>query len=349
MRVLIVENSPSVNEILKAILESEPGIEVAGIVSSGQDALQFVLNNKVDVITMDVNLEDIDGLEATKRIMAVKPKPIIIMSSSFDPKNSKDVFKAIGAGALGVFDKPHSFGTPEFDKYAKDLIRKVKIFSGVSVVKRRRTRIKSNALRNHSPQKTELNEKNIKLIAIGASTGGPQTLKEIFQFIRKDFPIPIVAVQHITKNFCEPMVNWLNELSPLDVKLAEHNESLEPGKVYFAPDDYHLEITKFLTSALVDSPPVHSSKPSISMLFRSISSNITPAVGILLTGMGRDGAAELKEMKDSGSLTIAQSEDSCIVYGMPMEAVKLGGASYSLSPTEIIEYLNKLGDKIYEA
>jgi two-component system chemotaxis response regulator CheB len=250
---------------------------------------------------------------------------------------------------LGVFDKPHSLGTPEFDKYAKDLIRKVKIFSGVSVVKRRRTRIKSNALRNHSLQKTELKEKNIKLVAIGSSTGGPQVLKEIFQFIRKDFPLPIVVVQHIAKNFCEPMVIWLNELSPLEIKLAEQNETLKPGKIYFAPDEYHLEITKNLTAALIDSPPVHSSKPSVSILFHSVSSNVIPAVGILLTGMGLDGAAELKKMKDSGSVTIAQNEDSCIVYGMPMEAVKLGGASYSLSPTEIIEYLNKLGDKIYEA
>jgi len=350
MKVLIVEDSISISQIIQTILESDNEIQVVAIVASGEDAINYIKNNKVDVITMDFNLIGMDGITATREIMSTLPVPIIIMSSSFDPKNSKDVFLALEAGAIGVFDKPHSLGSEDFNKYASDLIRYVKLLSDVKVVTRRKPKHK-----NHLPginrilnTTLKLKENKIKLIAIGSSTGGPQVLKKIFSKLDSDFPVPIVAVQHIAEHFTEPMVKWLNNECPIEIKLAADNEILLPGNVYFAPDSKHLTVNKNLVAILNDSLPVHSTKPSVSKLFESVANNVAlNAVGILLTGMGRDGAGELKKMKDAGAITIAQDKESCAVFGMPHEAIKQNGATYIFSPTEIINFLQNIREVIY--
>lgn len=350
MKVLIVEDSISISQIIRTILESDMEIQVAAVVVSGEDAISYIQNNKVDVITMDFNLAGMDGIIATREIMSTLPVPIIIMSSSFDPKNSKDVFRALEAGAIGVFDKPHSLGSDAFNKYASDLIRHVKLLSEVKVVTRRKPKYKNPLPGISRPSSAALNlkEDKIKLIAIGSSTGGPQVLKEIFSKLDSNFPVPIVVVQHIAEHFTEPMAKWLNDQCHIEIKLAADNEILLPGKVYFAPDSKHLTVNHNLVAILNDSPPVHSSKPSVSKLFESVANNVASnAVGILLTGMGRDGATELKELKDAGAITIAQNKESCVVFGMPNEAIKQNGATYIYSPTEIINFLLKIREVVY--
>lgn len=351
MKVLIVEDSISISQIIKTILESDIDIQVAEIVTSGEDAIKYIQNNKVDVITMDFNLIGMDGITATKEIMSTFPVPIIIMSSSFDPKNSKDVFRALETGAISVFDKPHSLGTETFNKYAGDLIRHVKLLSEVKVVTRRKPRHLNNRLVSTKPSNAavSLGQEKIKLIVIGSSTGGPQVLKEILSKLDSNFPIPIVIVQHIAEHFTEPMVKWLNDQCRIEIKLAANNETLLPGKVYFAPDSKHITVNQNIVAVLNDAPPVHSSKPSVSKLFESAAINVAPeAVGILLTGMGRDGAKELKLLREAGAITIAQNKESCVVFGMPNEAIKQNGATYIYSPTEIINFLLKIKEVVYE-
>ncbi len=345
MKVLIVEDSVSVSEILKVILESDPSIEVAGVVTSGEDAIDFVAANKVDVITMDFNLYGMDGIKATKYIMSKTPTPIIIISSAFNSKNSQDVFRAVEAGALSVMDKPPGLGTPEFNKYSKELIRLVKVVAGVKVIRRRKTKI-------YEPEFIQKNITKIgditkiKLIAIGASTGGPQAIRDVLKKLPQNFPLPIVIVQHMTRGFTKPMIDWLLGETKIKLKLAEDNELLLPGTAYFAPDDTHLTISKEMKTKLIDAPPMHSAKPSVSKLFESLKYSLTPyVVGILLTGMGKDGSLELKELKDAGAVTIAQDEDSCVVFGMPKEAINLGGATHILNLEEIGEFLTKLGEQ----
>lgn len=348
IKVLIVEDSPSIVEILKTIFEMSDEIEVVGVVSSGGEAVNFVTSQNVDVITMDFNLQGMNGLEATKRIMASIPKPIVIMSSSFDSKNSKDTFRALEAGAISVFDKPNSIEPKEFENYAKELIRHIKLISEIRVVTRKRTKVfRFTRTLTNKKKIRRIRKSEIKIVAIGSSTGGPQVLKDILSKLKKNFPLPVLVVQHITKNFTLPMVEWMNEVCDIKIKLAEDKESVMPGTVYIAPDDYHLTITRSMRISLVNSPPVHSVKPAVSKLFESVNYNVAPkCVGILLTGMGKDGAIELKTMRDTGAITIAQSEDSCVVFGMPKEAIALNAASLIMSPDEIIEFLNNIGETI---
>jgi two-component system chemotaxis response regulator CheB len=346
-KVLIVEDSKVVREIIKAILEEDSEFQVIGEVESGEDAVEFVKKNKPDVITMDVNLRGKDGLYATREIMAENPVPIVIMSTLFDPKNSENTMKALEEGALSVFEKPKSLGSPEFDAYAKSLRRELNILAGVKAVKRKRTakvrKIVKEKFVNTFVEEPDIS-KNIKFVAIGASTGGPQILNEIFTNIASGFNLPIIVVQHITPGFLDGLIYWMKSITKLKVKIAEEGELLSGGTIYFAPDNYHLTVTENLTVKLIDSPPVHSCKPSVSVFFDSVAKNFSNGVvAILLSGMGRDGADELLKIKNKGGITIAQDKESSVVFGMPKAAIDLGAASFVFKPEEISNFLNKLG------
>ena len=278
-----------------------------------------------DVITMDIRMPVMDGYKAIQHIMAESPRPIVVCTTTVSDKEMKISFKAIEAGALVVIGKPG--GLPGEDLAANELITTVKAMAGVKVIRRRRW-----LQENHKPLKTPLNidlkvNEDIKLIAIGASTGGPPAIHQILCRPGNILPVPIIVVQHITPGFVVGLARWLDETSPYQVTVAEDGEYLKPGHVYLAPDNNHLEVAGPNRILLKTSAPLNRHRPSVSMMFESVARVLgDKAVGVLLTGMGEDGASGLLAMYKANAYTIAQDRASCIVFGMPKVAVALGAA-----------------------
>ncbi|MBI5248892.1 MAG: chemotaxis response regulator protein-glutamate methylesterase [Desulfomonile tiedjei] len=350
IKVLVVEDSPVALELLKHILSSDPEINVIGTAENGLEAVEFVSRQKPDVITMDIIMPKMDGFEATRSIMESNPVPIVIVSASLVREEVEKTWKAVEAGAVAVLEKPKysSPGQPSED--AERLIETVKLMSQVKVVRRWRRAVPSNpvpapAAALPRPVVRKASDRHIKVVAIGASTGGPPVLQQLFSKLPSNFRYPVLLVQHISPGFTRGFVDWLNRTSNVKVDLASNGETAVPGRVYVAPDGLQMKIEPSGKIILANDKPENGIRPSVSYLFRSVARSFgDKAVGVLLTGMGRDGAEELKAMRDEGAVTIAQDKESCIVYGMPMEAVKLGGAQYSLSPERMTEMLVRLSD-----
>jgi two-component system chemotaxis response regulator CheB len=340
IKVLIVEDSPVAREFLTYILTSDPAIKVVGTANNGMEALEILGKNKPDVITMDIHMPIMDGFEATRRIMETFPVPIVIVSGSTGATEVSGTFRAIEAGALAVVRRPHGINHKEFEAGSRELIQTVKLMSEVKVVKRfSRPGIKRVAAPLPiAPQVTGTGK--ILAIAIGASTGGPPVLKDILSGLPQGFPVPVLIVQHIAHGFVEGFAEWLSGATHVPVSVASHGERAAPGHGYVAPDGFHLGLENGPNIVLSDHAPENHVRPSVSYLFRSVAQVFGPAaVGVLLTGMGRDGAEGLKVMKEKGAITIAQNEESSVVYGMPGEAIKLGAATYVLSPEGITAML----------
>lgn len=345
IKILIVEDSSLVRDFLVYILSSEPDMHVVGTAKNGKEAVKLAQLKKPDIITMDIEMPVMNGLEATKEIMSTNAIPIIIVTSSYNKKEIDKTFQAIDAGALAVIAKPAGFKHPDFLKDKNQLINSVRIMSEVKVVTRRKKYLKNGAEEAKKVISRKYHEKeiNYKLTAIGVSTGGPQILNKMLPLIPKDYGLPIVIVQHIPKGFLEGMINWLNKKTQLPIKIAEDGEKLEKGNIYFCPPEYNLGISKNLKVELKSDVAGFSVKPSISYLFRTVRKSLKhEAIGILLTGMGKDGAEELALMKEEGALTIIQDEKSSIVFGMPGEAFKLNAHKYILPPENIVKKLISL-------
>lgn len=342
--VLVVEDSPVTRDLLVHILTSDPGIRVMGTASNGEAAIQAVSRRKPDVITMDVHMPQMNGLDATRRIMETSPVPIVVVSGSSGREELSGTFRALEAGALAVVEKPPGVGHPRHEEMARELIQTVKLMSEVSVVRRwpRRELVTSAA----SPVKATWlasHRTEIKLVAIGASTGGPVVLQTILSMLPKTLPVSVVIVQHIAAGFTEGLADWLSRSSGFPVHVAVQSEYLSPGHAYIAPDGFQMKVEGGSRIALSADEPENGHRPSISFLFRSVAEVMGPsAIGVLLTGMGKDGAEELMLMKAKGAVTIAQDRDTCIVPGMPGEAINLGAADYVLPPGRIAEAIGDL-------
>jgi two-component system chemotaxis response regulator CheB len=322
--------------LLVHLLESDPRIEVIGAVDDGQAALDFVQQNKPDVVLMDIHMPRLDGFEATRRIMETQPLPIVICTATADPAEVAIAFRSMEAGAVACVAKPVAQGHPDFEALARTLLQTVRLMSEVKVVRRwPRSRSLSTPAR---PVTSKPAAAGIKLIGIGASTGGPPVLQTLLAGLPKEFSVPILIVQHITRGFLPGLVEWLNQTSSLNVQIAAHGANLLPGHAYVAPDDFHLGVGAGGRMVLAREAPENGLRPAVSYLFRSLAEHYGPnALGVLLTGMGKDGAAELKVMKANGADTIAQDRDSSIVHGMPGEAIALGAATHVL-PADKIAY-----------
>ncbi len=334
IKALIVEDSHVVREFLADILSSDPGIEVIGTAKDGVEAVEAVKHINPNVITMDIHMPKMNGLEATRRIMETKPTPIVIVSGSQNLKEVETTFQAIEAGALAVFPRPKGVGHPEYEATVKDLIQTVKLMSEVKVVKRWPR--ENGGISSPVKEAVRETREKIAVVAIGASTGGPVVLQRILSGLSKDFPFPLLIVQHIAPDFVRGFVEWLCRSSLFPVELAVDGQSLLPGRAYVAPGGFDMGVKPgnrvHLRKAELDWGP----HPSISYLFRSVSEVYgANTAAVLLTGMGTDGAKELRLIKERGGITIVQDEQSCVVYGMPAEAVKLGAAIYVLSPEMI--------------
>ncbi|MCX7669178.1 MAG: chemotaxis-specific protein-glutamate methyltransferase CheB [Anaerolineae bacterium] len=331
IRVLIVEDSPTLRILLKTILESDPEITVIGMATDGEEGIRQALALKPDLITMDVHLPGIDGFTATRRIMEQQPTPIVIVSSSVDRHEVMTTFNAIQAGALDVLQKPTSVHHPDFAALREKLITTVKLMAEVKVIRRYRSPMAQR--RTGEPARAG---RTFSVLAMGASTGGPAALNAILRDLPAGFPLPVLVVQHMTIGFTAGLVAWLQLESRLPIKIAEEGEYLRPGTVYVAPDDTHLVVAARGIVGLSKAPPVSHVRPSATVLFESVARIYgADAIGVLLTGMGDDGAAGLRAMRERGAATIAQDEATSAVYGMPKAAVDLGAADQVLPLPQI--------------
>ena len=338
IKVLVAEDSTVARILLVHILESDAQIHVIGTVTDGQAAFDFIRENEPDVVLMDIHMPRMDGFEATRRIMETQPVPIVICSATASVKDIVTTFRAMEAGAVACIAKPLGLDHLGFEAMAVHLLETVKLMSEVKVVRRTTrlrpalataARLSPSASQQHAPTK-------IKLIGIGASTGGPPVLQTILAGLPKGFPTPLLVVQHIAHGFLAGMGEWLNQTTGFQVHLASYGALPLPGHVYLAPDDFHMGINAGGAIILSREAPENHLRPAVSFLFRSLATVCGPtALGVLLTGMGRDGAEELKAMKDQGAITIAQDRESSAVHGMPGAAIAMGGATHVLPADEI--------------
>jgi two-component system chemotaxis response regulator CheB len=322
IRVLVAEDSVTVRELLVQILSSDPEIQVIGEAKNGMEAVEQAVRLKPDVITMDVHMPELDGLEATKEIMVRSPTPIVVVSSSHSARDVELSLSAMRAGALLVLPKPDDPRSDQFAGRQGNLLTMVKAMSSVKVVRRWTPR--TSAPRPPAP--SPLGPLGpVRVIAIGASTGGPAALERILKDLPGDFSAPILVVQHIATGFASGLARWLSGSASLRVKIAEPGEMLRPRTVFIAPDDRHLGVGADGRIEVTAGPEVNGLRPSATHLFESVARSFGPGVvAVILTGMGRDGVEGLRAVKIAGGQVIAQDESSSVVYGMPREAVTAG-------------------------
>jgi two-component system, chemotaxis family, protein-glutamate methylesterase/glutaminase len=330
IRALVVDDSPTSRLLLVEILRADPEIEVVGQAGDGLEAIAMVKRLRPDIVTMDVQMPGLDGFAATKRIMVESPTPILV-TTSLDPRVLSVSLDAVRAGALAVQAKPGDPMSPGFEEEARDLVRQVKAMSRVKVV------------RHHGPEPARTlsptpwtalgstRDEPAEVVAIAASTGGPAAIHRILTGLPADFPVPILVVQHISRGFTPGFAGWLDKASRPRVKVAEQGEVLRPGTVYVAVDDHHLCVSPLRSIHLSTAAPVGGFRPSGTVLFESVAAAFgRSAVAVILTGMGRDGVDGLRAIRQAGGRTIAESEATAVVYGMPAAAVQAGLADFIL-------------------
>jgi two-component system, chemotaxis family, protein-glutamate methylesterase/glutaminase len=334
IKVLIVEDSPTVRRLLRAIIESDSRMTVIGEAANGEEAVTACRKQLPDVISMDIAMPKMDGIEATRVIMAETPCPIVIATASLDRREDELRQAGIDAGALAVLPKPSDL--PGCDPAADELLRQLRVMSGVRVVRRRQSAPTTSQAEAIHREYTWGGRTPVRILAIGASTGGPPALQLILKDLPTEFPVPIVIVQHISLGFVKGFVSWLDETLQVTAKLAEAGERLVPGNVYIAPDEKHMRISRGGTVVLRDDRAIGGHRPAVNALFESVAEAYSDsAAAVLLTGMGKDGALGLKAIRNAGGRTLAQDEASCVVFGMPKEAI-LAGAAEQIAPLERI-------------
>jgi two-component system, chemotaxis family, protein-glutamate methylesterase/glutaminase len=344
INVLVVDDSGVAREYLVALINREPGMTVVGTAADGLEAIAAVERLRPTIITMDIVMPRMGGPEAIERIMQLHPTPIVVVTGNTITAEVRTTFESLESGALAIVPRPTAIGNAADDESARDLIRTLRLMAEIKVVRRMPRR----PLRQLPPTRTlpDARGNPFRIVAIGASTGGPSALKTVLTELRKDFPVPIVVVQHIAAGFVDGFVSWLRDSSALHVKLAEHREILVPGRIYVAPDGAHLTVEPEDRAVLIKPPgplSLGSLCPSVHHLFESVARTYgSRAVAVLLTGMGRDGADALLKLQRAGAITVAQDKNSSIVHGMPGEAIALGAANYIMSPPRIAEFLTQL-------
>jgi two-component system chemotaxis response regulator CheB len=336
IKVLVVEDSNAMGTRLVNILGLDPQIHIIGTARNGPEALGFLTRGSPDVILMDIDMPDMDGFETTRGIMETRPVPIVICGDKADARGTFNTFRSMEAGAVAWVQKPMGKEGKNFDAAAAEMRQTVKLMSEVKVVKRWPVgRHRTAAFRPAAQSPPQANG-NVEIIGIGASTGGPPVLQSILLGLPKDFPVPVLVVQHIAPGFLAGMAEWLNQTTESKVHVAMYGMLPLPGHIYLAPDDYHMGMGADRRIALSRTEAEFGLRPSVAHLFRSLAAVYArSAVGVLLTGMGKDGAQELGEMKSRGALTIAQDRETSVVHGMAGEAIALGGATCVLAADRI--------------
>lgn len=347
IRVMVVEDSPTARNLLVTLFNQSGDIQVIGTALDGVEAVRRAAELRPDVITMDVQMPRLNGLEATRQILQIAPIPIVIVTASLNHPDMDLTFAAMRAGALSVVKKP---GLGEMES-CEQVVQTVRLMADVPVVRRwsqdRNTKPLHSvslppsqpassaavALASALPQRSVVEPPSLilrpdqkkpwKMVGIASSTGGPSALVSSLKPIPADFPLPILVVQHITRGFAASLAEWLNGELKLTVRLAEQGESPAPGTVLISPDDRHMQISDRGTVLLHSSPPYKGLRPSANYLFYSLARVYGKlAIGVILTGMGDDGVDGLTELHHQGGMVLAQDEASSVVYGMPREAAE---------------------------
>jgi len=339
-KVVLVEDSPVALEILQRLLNSSPEVDVVGIARDGIEGLEVINRTRPDVICTDLLMENMDGLELTKRVMAADPRPILVISNFVRKTDVDNVFRLLQAGAADVFPKPMTDSPTDYEKLRNALVTKIKILSSMKVSQRRQpaplTTPKSTTSGRFSSQGIMTNVSRLKIITIGASTGALPAIQKILSQLPSNFPLPIVCTVHVSQGVLSGLVNWLSAECSLTAKIAEVGEFPLPGVVYFAPDKYNLELDSQGKFIYANCPTDNKHCPSITVTFQSLARFYGKATaGILLTGIGRDGAEGLQAIAQAGGLTIGQDG----VFGMVKEAIALNAVQQLLAIDKIAPFL----------
>jgi two-component system chemotaxis response regulator CheB len=338
--VLVVEDSPVIQQLLSHVIDADPRLEVAGIASSGEQALRMIERAAPDVVSLDIRLPGIDGFEVTSRIMRQNPLPIVVVAS--DVRDLDIPMRALQAGALAVVEKPGSVARADYQTVAHHLCTQLVIMSQVKVIRHRITGRPARPAGSTAPEAgapdagdgrlpnaavtADGRLRRFRAVGLVASTGGPAALARVLKDLPPSFPMPLFVVQHMGAPFMAGFANWLGTVSPLPVRLGEAGLVPQPGTVYVAPGDRHM-LVEGGTIRLSDDPLVCGQRPSGEELFRSMARAYGPAgIGVLLTGMGEDGARGLVDMHKVGAYTIAEHASTAVIHSMPGTAVRLGGA-----------------------
>ena len=328
-RVLVVEDSAVIRRLLALIIDADPRLILVGAVESAEDAMEAIPRLRPDVISMDIRLPGMDGLEATRRIMASHPTPIVVIADAVEDASLRISMNALRSGALSVVEKPDGLLSGGYEAAARGIATQLAIMSEVPVIRRRTA---ATAASTAEPVEAGLAAPPA-VMAVAASTGGPAALARLLGALPAGFPLPVLLVQHIGAPFIEGFAGWLDGLVPMPVALARDDEALLPGRVLVAPAERHLGLAGAvgdLRVRLRAGPPVSGQRPSATVLFEQMAPLGAAGLGVLLTGMGEDGAAGLASMRRSGGYTITEHESSAVVYGMPAAAVRLGGSCASI-------------------
>ncbi|MCK5127736.1 MAG: chemotaxis response regulator protein-glutamate methylesterase [candidate division Zixibacteria bacterium] len=357
IRVLVVDDSAFMRKAISIMIGDDPEIEVIGTANNGQDGLNKVHELSPDLVTMDIEMPQMDGLTALRRIMKEKPTPVM-MVSSLTSDGAEATLEALELGAVDFIPKQLSYVSLDIVKIKEELIAKIKHINERKHILMRRARysgIFSSKPDSGAPTKKKKTSpakslvamptgsrkltKTMRIVAIGTSTGGPPALQAVIPRLPKEFPVPVLVVQHMPPTFTKSLANRLNGLSALEVKEAEHGDRIERGHVYIAPGDKHMTVQKQGSTHIIklsDEPSETLYKPSVDIMMNSVEDNYKGStLGVIMTGMGNDGVNALQRIKDSGGSIIAQNEDTCVVYGMPRAAVDAGIAD-KVSPVEYI-------------
>jgi len=329
VRVLIVDDSALMRKLLSGILESDPSIDVIGAVDDAAKARELIRALNPDVLTLDIEMPGMDGLSFLRKIIELRPMPVI-MISTLTHSGADVTLEALEIGAVDFIEKPAVQGEGVLEGFGRELCEKVRQAAHMRVGLRKAQR--------RAQQRRIALPRSASLVAIGASTGGVESLRSVLMSMTAACP-PVVVTQHMPPRFTEAFANRLNRICPMRVREAAHGDVIRPGEVLIAPGSHHLTIIrrgKTFSCALNENPPVSGHRPSVDVMFRSVAEAAgAEALGVILTGMGKDGAAGLLAMRQAGAMTIGQNEESALIYGMPREAFERGAVERQL-PLEAI-------------
>jgi two-component system, chemotaxis family, protein-glutamate methylesterase/glutaminase len=330
VRVLVLDASSASGARYGQLLRAHPQLGVAGHASSGEHAVEIAAASRPDVMLACAGPDTARMVGWIRHVMQTQPLPVVALASGWRGPDGREAFDFMAAGALTVL-RP-----PEDARDAAELACTLRLMAEVKVVRRWKALTPAAAAPPAAAEPVLAPRAPVELVVVGASTGGPVVLQQLLSGLTRGFPLPIVIVQHMATGFVHGLAEWLSASGPIPTRVAQAGMALEPGRAYLAPDGANLRIAANRTLALDQAAPINGHRPSVAALFSSAAQHCgRRCVAVLLTGMGKDGAAELKALHDLGAVTIAQDQASSVVHGMPAEAIRLGGASHVMSPAEM--------------